>query len=73
MTFQIAARCADTGRFGVAITTRPMGVGSRCPFIEPGVGLTEPMVEFAKTLDDMRHDMEGVVFRDGEVEHDYSF
>src|SRR5688500_519288 len=43
MTFQIAARCAKTGRFGVAITTRPMGVGSRCPFIEPGVGLTVTM------------------------------
>ena len=43
MTFQIAARCAKTGRFGVAITTRPMAVGSRCPFIEPNVGLTVTM------------------------------
>ena len=43
MTFQIAARCPDTGRFGVAITTRPMGVGSRCPFIAPNVGLTVTM------------------------------
>ncbi|MGZ5127505.1 MAG: DUF1028 domain-containing protein [Burkholderiales bacterium] len=43
MTFQIAARCVKTGRFGVAITTRPMGVGSRCPFIESGVGLTVTM------------------------------
>jgi uncharacterized Ntn-hydrolase superfamily protein len=43
LTFQIAARCPDTGRFGVAITTRPMGVGSRCPFIAPGVGLTVTM------------------------------
>jgi len=43
MTFQIAARCTKTGRFGIAITTRPMGVGSRCPFIEPNVGLTVTM------------------------------
>ena len=43
MTFQIAARCVKTGRYGVAITTRPMGVGARCPFIEPGVGLTVTM------------------------------
>jgi uncharacterized Ntn-hydrolase superfamily protein len=43
VTFQIAARCVKTGRYGVAITTRPMGVGSRCPFIEPGVGLTVTM------------------------------
>ncbi len=43
VTFQIAARCTQTGRFGVAITTRPMAVGSRCPFIEAGVGLTVTM------------------------------
>ena len=40
---------------------------------EPPVGLTEPMVEFAKTLDGMRLEMDYVAVRDGEIEHDYSF
>lgn len=40
---------------------------------EPPVGLTEPMVEFAKTLDGMRREMTYVGVRDGEIEHDYSF
>jgi uncharacterized Ntn-hydrolase superfamily protein len=38
MTFAIAAKCPDTGKFGIAISTRPMAVGARCPFIVPGVG-----------------------------------
>ena len=40
---------------------------------EPSVGLTEPMVEFAKTLDGMRREMTYVGVRDGEIEHDYRF
>lgn len=43
MTFQIAARCATTGRFGVAISTRPMAVGARCPFFAPGEGVVVTM------------------------------
>jgi uncharacterized Ntn-hydrolase superfamily protein len=43
MTFAISARCPDTGKFGVAISTRPMAVGSRCPFIAPGVGVVVTM------------------------------
>ncbi len=43
MTFAIAARCADSGRFGVAISTRALGVTARCPFIAPGVGLVVTM------------------------------
>ncbi len=43
MTFAIAARCAQTGRFGVAISTRAQAVSSRCPFIAPGLGLVVTM------------------------------
>ena len=43
MTFAISARCPDTGKYGVAISTRPIGVGSRCPFIKPGLGVVVTM------------------------------
>lgn len=43
MTFAIAARCAETGRFGVAISTRAVAVSSRCPFIAPGLGVVVSM------------------------------
>lgn len=43
MTFAIAARCAETGRLGVAISTRALAVSSRCPFIAPGLGLVVTM------------------------------
>lgn len=43
MTFAIAARCAETGRFGVAISTRAVAVSSRCPFIAPGLGIVVSM------------------------------
>ncbi|MDQ8729797.1 DUF1028 domain-containing protein [Bradyrhizobium sp. LHD-71] len=42
-TFAISARCPETGKFGVAISTRPIGVGSRCPFVRPGVGVVVTM------------------------------
>ena len=42
-TFAISARCPETGKFGVAISTRPIGVGSRCPFIRPGLGVVVTM------------------------------
>ena len=38
MTFSIAARCAKTGAFGVAITTSSIAVGARCPHARAGVG-----------------------------------
>jgi uncharacterized Ntn-hydrolase superfamily protein len=38
MTFSIAARCAQTGMLGGAITTSSIAVGSRCPFGRAGVG-----------------------------------
>lgn len=38
MTFSIAARCPDTGAFGIAITTASLCVGARCPFVKGGVG-----------------------------------
>jgi hypothetical protein len=42
-TFAISARCPGTGKYGVAISTRPMGVGSRCPFIKPRLGVVVTM------------------------------
>ncbi len=42
-TFAISAKCPDTGAYGVAISTRPIGVGARCPFIAPGLGVTVTM------------------------------
>lgn len=42
-TFAISARCPETGKYGVAISTRPIGVGSRCPFIKPGLGVVVTM------------------------------
>ena len=38
MTFSIAGRCANTGMFGIAISTSNIGVGSRCAFALAGVG-----------------------------------
>jgi len=43
MTFQIAGRCERTGRFGVAISTRPLAVGARCPYFAPGQGVVVSM------------------------------
>jgi uncharacterized Ntn-hydrolase superfamily protein len=37
-TFSIAALCARTGMFGVAVSTAVPGVGSICPFVRAGVG-----------------------------------
>jgi len=37
-TFSIAARCARTGKLGVAVSTAVPAVGGICPFIEPGIG-----------------------------------
>jgi len=38
MTFSIVARCAETGRLGVAVATASVAVGARCPFAQSGVG-----------------------------------
>ena len=43
MTCAIAARCEKTGRFGVAMSTRPIGVGARCPFFAPNFGVVVTM------------------------------
>ena len=45
MTFQIAGRCERTGRFGVAISTRPIAVGARCPFFAPNFGVCVSMAQ----------------------------
>jgi uncharacterized Ntn-hydrolase superfamily protein len=38
MTFSLAARCSQTGAFGVVITTASIAVGARCPFVRGKVG-----------------------------------
>jgi uncharacterized Ntn-hydrolase superfamily protein len=38
MTFSIAARCRDTGMFGVAISSSSPAVAARCPYARSGVG-----------------------------------
>lgn len=38
MTFSIAAHCAETGMFGVAIASSSICVAARCAFVEAGVG-----------------------------------
>ena len=38
MTFTIAARCAKTGRFGVAISSSSPAVAARCAHVRAGVG-----------------------------------
>jgi len=38
MTFSVVGMCRQTGMFGAAVTTSSIGVGSRCPFAQAGVG-----------------------------------
>lgn len=38
MTFSIAARCARTGRFGIAISSSSPAVAARCAHLRAGVG-----------------------------------
>ncbi len=39
MTFSIAARCAKTGRFGIAISSSSPAVAARCAHVRAGVGV----------------------------------
>lgn len=38
MTYTLAARCRDTGAFGIAIATYSLAVGSKVPAAAPGIG-----------------------------------
>lgn len=38
MTFSIIGRCAETGQFGIAISSSSIAVGARCPWLRAGVG-----------------------------------
>jgi uncharacterized Ntn-hydrolase superfamily protein len=38
VTFSIAARCADTGMFGLAVSSSSPAVGARCGYARAGVG-----------------------------------
>ena len=50
MTFSLVARCADTGMFGVAISSSSPAVAARCSYTRAGVGavvsqnITDPML-----------------------------
>lgn len=37
-TFTVVARCAETGRFGIALSTGELAVGGRVPHIAPNIG-----------------------------------
>jgi len=38
LTFSVLARCEQTGQFGMAIATRPIAIGAKCPFVRPHIG-----------------------------------
>ena len=38
MTFSVVARCAETGMFGLAITSSSPAVAARCSYARAGVG-----------------------------------
>ncbi|MEY5037786.1 MAG: hypothetical protein RL472_892, partial [Pseudomonadota bacterium] len=38
MTFSLVARCAETGMFGVAISSSSPAVAARCAYARAGVG-----------------------------------
>jgi uncharacterized Ntn-hydrolase superfamily protein len=38
VTFSLIGRCARTGQIGAAVTTSSIAVGSRCAFVEAGLG-----------------------------------
>ncbi len=38
MTFSVLGRCPETGQFGMAIATRPIAIGAKCPFVRPHIG-----------------------------------
>lgn len=38
MTFSIVARCAETGMFGMAVSSSSPAVAARCAHVRPGVG-----------------------------------
>jgi uncharacterized Ntn-hydrolase superfamily protein len=38
MTFSLAARCPETGMFGIGIATSSIAVGNRCPWARAGAG-----------------------------------
>ena len=41
MTFSIAARCPETGMFGITVTSSSICVASRCAFARAGVGAAQ--------------------------------
>ncbi len=67
MTFAISARCATTGKYGVAISTRPVAVGARCPFIAPGVGVVVTMAVTDPRLGPLGLRLLGLGFSAGKV------
>jgi|GEM_PF-8533 len=62
MTFSLVARCAETGMFGIAISSSSPAVAARCVFTRSGVGavasqnITDPSLG-PRTLDLMQNGM----------------
>ena len=75
MTFSIAARCAETGMFGVAVSSSSPAVAARCAYAEAGVGavasqnVTDPTLgpRALRLLKDgaSASEVVGVIARDG--------
>ena len=63
MTFSIVARCADSGQFGVAVSSSSPAVAARCAFARAGIGavasqnVTDPRLG-PSTLDAMAAGMD---------------
>ena len=55
MTFSIVARDAQTGMFGIAVTTKFFGVGSLCPFAQAASGLAPSTALSALLADSARY------------------
>lgn len=57
MTFSIAARCAETGMFGIAIASSSPAVASRCAWARAGVGVVATQNVTDPTLGDRGLDL----------------
>lgn len=52
MTFAVMARCPDTGKLGIAASTRSLAVGARVPHVRPNRGVAAIMAVADRRLGD---------------------
>ena len=57
MTFSLVARCADTGMFGLAISSSSPAVAARCSYVRAGVGAVASQNVTDPTLGPMTLDL----------------